>query len=985
MQRRVDRYLAREIVPPFFVAILAFLVFIGLELVISLSDTVFARGAGAAELLRLVLHKLPTLFTYAIPAATLLATFLALGRLAADRELLAFQALGYSLRRLTLPFLMFGALASGVSFTLGEFAVPSAEAAYRRELLALLYRGAIPQVQEAVFFRGLHGETYYVERAEGDRLQGILVYDLTGRIYPVEGRFPTVITAHEGRFQGGTLELTGGRVLRFAPDGGLTELVRFERLTVEAGEDLRRAVLGGKTAAEMSLRELGERIELLRRSGLDPRSLVVEYHSKIAVAVAAFVFVLFGAPLGALLGRRGRAAGAIAGFLLAAAAQGMFVWARTMAQRGVIPAYLGAWLPHLGFGLLGFLLFITLDRLRLRGLLPFLFLLVLVGDLQVAAVPPFSDLRADELVVADGATTLEGRGVRAEFGEYVLEAETLHAREETGGWVIEAEGALLSTSDGELRAARLSARLGPGGELGTVTAHGFSGKSTFRGPEKVETILFSGERGEAQFAAGELARVEAYGVRFTTCPCFPSAPYAVEAQEFVLLPKRWLYARSIVVTSFGIPVGWLPFYVARLGEEASPLFPQIGRVGENWFLRWAIPWTFGEGMAGAVGLTWYPGTGQLDPSLQTTWEDGTLALTPTSLRLQVAGRWAPGPWRAGLDLSPTARAADLSGEAWGWGWSVSWGRTEREEKVYERLPEVSLTRVEKGWLGGNLTFRVSGGIFKEEGTAGWRLGLNLAWSRAWQLGPFSVTTPWQTTFAQYPAEERITLSFSPGLAVGGFSLAYGGRWQIGRSPFQFDADPPQSQITVAFSARMEGWQQRISWGWDLTAGGPLPLKWSVSRSDFACDLMFASPLALDRSRWSLTVKSGPGLLTMEGGLRGSPWQWEDTLVKGHWSGDRFSVFAGARVGMAPLDLARLALSLAWDVVPDWTFSAAIEYDARTGHLVQLEGSAFRSFSGCLRIGVAAGLRGIRFMIEVPAFPQAKIRFAPLDEGLRLGE
>jgi lipopolysaccharide export LptBFGC system permease protein LptF len=974
----------REIVPPFAVAILAFLVFIGLQLVISLSDTVFGRGAGTAELLRLVLYKLPTLFTYAIPAAALLATFLALGRLAADRELLAFQALGYSLRRLTVPFLMFGIVVSGISFTLGEFAVPPAEAAYRRELLTLLYRGAIPQVQEAVFFRGLHGETYYVERAEGEKLHGILVYDLTGRIYPVEGRFPTVITAREGRLQEGALELVGGRVLRFSPDGGLAELVRFERLTVEAGEDLRRAVLGGKTAAEMSLRELGERIELLRRSGLDPRSLVVEYHSKIAVAVAAFVFVMFGAPLGALLGRRGRAAGAIAGFLLAAAAQGLFVWTRTLALRGVLPAYLGAWLPHLGFGLLGLLLFVTLDRLRLRGLLPFLFLLA-VGDLPAASVPPFSAIRADELVVAAGAAALEGRGVRAEFAGYVLEAETLRAREEAEGWAIEAEGALLVATDGELRAARLSARLGPGGELGEVIAHGFSGQSTFRGPEKEETILFSGERGEAQFTGGEFARVEAHGVRFTTCPCFPNAPYVVEAQEFVLLPERWLYARSIVVTSFGMPVGWLPFYVARLGEEAAPLFPEIGWVGEDWFLKWAVPWTLGEGMAGAVGLTWYPGRGQLDPSLQAAWKNGSLALTPTSLRLQVAGQWAPGPWRGTVNVSPVAQAADLSGDAWGWGWAVGWGRAERADKVYERFPEVSLTRSEKDWIGGTMTFRASGGAFREEDVTGWRLGADVGWSRTWQVGPLSFTVPWQVAFAQYQTEERITLALTPSAALGGFTLGYGGRWQVGRSPFQFDAEPPQSRITVGLSARTGGWQQRASWGWDLIVGEPLPLRWNISRDGFAWDLTFAVPLALERSRWSLSVKAGPGLLAVEGGLRGPPWVWEDTRLRMSWIEDVVSVGGWARLGMAPLGLTRVALSMDWTVSSEWMVSGAIEYDARTNTLVQLEGAAFRLFAGCLRIGLAAGLHGIRLVIEVPAFPQARIRFAPLDEGLRLGE
>lgn len=976
----MDRYLVREIVPPFLVAILAFLVFIGLELAISLSDTVFARGAGAAELLRLVLFKLPTLFTYAIPAAALLATFLALGRLAADRELLAFQAVGYSLRRLTVPFLAFGAVASAVSFSLSEFAVPPAEAAYRRELLTLLYRGAVPQVQQAVFFRGLHGEMYYVQRSQGDKLEGILVYDLTGRIYPVEGRFPTVITAQEGRFQGGTLELAAGRVLRFAPDGSLTELVRFERLTVEVEEDLRRAVLGGKTAAEMSLRELGERIALLRRSGLDPRSLEVEYHSKIAVSVAALVFVLFGAPLGLLLGRRGRAAGAIAGFLLAGAAQGMFVWARTLSQRGIIPAAWGAWLPHLGFGLLGLTLLLLADRLRLRGFVPFLFLL-LVTNATAAAVPPFSSLRADELIVAEGARALDARGVRAEFGEYVLEAHTLRAREGTDGWAIEAEGALLTTPDGELRASRLSAELSSRGELSAVRAHGFRGASSFRGPEKEETLLFSGERGEAQFAAGKLARVEAENVRFTTCPCFVDAPYAVEASRFVLVPEKWLYARSITVTSFGIPVGWLPLYVARLGEEGFPLFPEIGWSGGDLFLRWAIPWTFGEGVVGAVGVTWYPRAGRADPSLRVMWENGSLTATAAALRLRVAGEG----WAGTLHLTPTAQEADVGGTWHGWGWAARWGRAGKGDETYERIPEIAIARTEKGWLGGDLSLRFSGGVFREREVVGWRLALSLSWSGRWQLGGVTLSVPWHATFAQYQAEERATGSLNPTVSWGPFSLSYLGRVGIGRSPFQFDTEAPQSQISVGFSARGAGWEERVTWGWDLASGAPLPLRWSLTGGGFSSDVSFTFPLAVARARWSLAVRRGPGRVVVEGGLAGPGRGWDDTVARASWSDGSVSMFAAARVGMVPLALGRLAAGAQWEINPDWSVSGALEYDFRTGRLVQLEGTVVRSIAGCLRLGLAAHLGGIRFSLEVPAFAQAKIRFAPLDEGLRLGE
>ena len=979
----MDRYLAREIVPPFFVAILAFLVFIGLELVISLSDTVVARGAGAAELLRLVSFKLPTLFTYAIPAAALLATFLALGRLAADRELLAFQAVGYSLRRLTVPFVAFGALASGVAFALGEYAVPSAEAAYRQELLALLYRGAVPQVQEAIFFRGLQGETYYVERTEGERLTGILVYDLTGRMYPVEGGFPTVITAEEGRFRGGTLELLAGRVLRFAADGALAEVVRFERLTVEAEEDLRQAVLGGKTPAEMSLHELGGRINLLRRSGLDPRSLVVEYHSKIAVSAAAFVFVLFGAPLGALLGRRGRAAGAIAGFLLAAAAQGLFVWARTLAQRGVIPPYLGAWLPHIGFGLLGLLLLVLLDRLRLRGLLPILVLLAL-GDLSGQAVPPFSSLEADELVLGREAGAIEGWGVRANFGNYALLAEVLRAREGATGWEVEAEGAVLTSAGVELHAVRLTAFLGPSGELEAIKAQGFRGLSTFQGPEKEEELLYSGEEGEVQFQEGEVARVEARRVRFTTCPCFPDAPYTVEAEEFVLVPGRWLYARSIVVTSFGLAVGWLPLYVARLGEEGFPLFPEIGWRGGELFLRWALPWTLGEGIAGAVGITWYPVAGRVDPSLRALWESGDVALTPTSLGLRFSGQGGGGEWRGTFSIGPAAHEVTLGGAWWGWEWALAWGEVEGEAVAYARLPELTLGRVEAGWLGGELALRASGGHFREGATAGWRVALTLSWTGQRRIGPFSLAFPWRLSFAHYALTERITASASPGLTWGPFTFSYQGRVGIGRSLFAFDLDPPQSKLALSFTAGLGGWQERLAGGWDFIASEPLPLVWNLSGFGLSANLSFTFPLAITGARWSLTVEWGPGRLVVGGGYQGGTGTWYDTVGKAFFGGETVTLFAAARLGMDPLLLARLAGSVEWRVTPEWSLFAAIEHDFRTGQLVQIEGSIVRSFLGCLRVGLTVNKSGILFSLDVPAFPQTKVRFDPLDEGLRLG-
>lgn len=132
------------------------------------------------------------------------------------------------------------------------------------------------------------------------------------------------------------------------------------------------------------------------------------------------------------------------------------------------------------------------------------------------------------------------------------------------------------------------------------------------------------------------------------------------------------------------------------------------------------------------------------------------------------------------------------------------------------------------------------------------------------------------------------------------------------------------------------------------------------------------------------MQNGPARLAVTGGTKGDG-AWEDTVARASWSDGSISWFAAARLGMAPVALSRMAAGVEWALTPDWFVSGAIEYDFRTGSLVQLEGGIVRSIAGCLRLGLAAHLGGIRLSLEVPAFAQAKVRFSPLDEGLRLGD
>ncbi len=976
MRTRLDAYLVREILPPFFLSLLAFLVFISLELVLSLSDAVFARGVSAAALLRLLSFKLPYILTLAAPAGALLATFLALARLASDRELLALQALGYSLRRILLPFLGFGLSVSVLCLVFSELVVPEAEALYRRELLAILYRSPTPMVQENVFFRGPQGELFYVDRYTGAKVEGVVVYDLSGRLFP-KSAFPAVVTAREGVLERGELRLREGRVLQFGAAGELTEILGFGELRLEVGEKLEEAVLGGRTPSEMSARELRERIDLLRQSGHDVRHLWVEYHGKLAIAGAAFVFVLFGAPLGVVLGRRGRATGMVVGFLLAAGAQALFLWARTLARRGLLPPFLGGWLPHLVLGALGALLWAGADRLRFRGSVLFLLWALSVGGL---AAPPFTELAAEELVVEAEGRHWRAHQVRLVLGSYTLQAHKAEFREE-GGWTLQAEGARVETDEGWVEAQILWSQLSPSGEITRAELRRFQGQARFLGPEKPELLFFSAEQGVVDLDQGEITRLWGTQVLFTTCPCVEGAPYLVRAEEFLLLPERWLLVRNLRVDSFGYPVVWLPFYAARLGEEGIPFLPEVGRTGLGWFLRWSIPWSPWEGAVGALVLTWFPEAGQIQPGLSAAWEAGSFSLSADQGFLRVRGRVGGEPWQGQARWRANTLTLDLSGKVQGWDVSISAGTVESGTGRYVRRPELALSRALSAWEG-ELRVRLGIGQFQEEGRQSWRVGLGLSWARTMSLGLAQLRLAWEAGLDQYMGAERLYLAANPSWAWGGISLWTQQRLTLGRSPFTFDALPTQSQIGLTLGTRSRGWTQKLSLGWDLLGPAPLPASWSLSGPNLSLQVsvrLFPTLGVQARAQWR---GRGPNwLVEASGSYTGT---WQDVLLRGTFSGEGTDLAWGLRLSPWPLALRRLYLDAKGAISPEWSWSAVFEYDLTFRSVVQAEVGLFRTFAGCLRLGLRLGLGTFRLSLDVPAFPAFSVTFAPLDEGLRVG-
>jgi LPS export ABC transporter permease LptF len=443
----VDRYLIREMVFPFVLAVAGFVLFIVLNLIPQLSDFMLDRNVPLLTLFQMLAYRLPELLVYGLPVGVLFAIFWALGRLSHDRELVALQAAGFSLRRLMLPVVLMGVITTGAAFAVGELWMPWANHRYYDLLREIFFIRSSPQIRESTFIKISDTAYAYIERYDPTtkKLSNVMVFDQGGGEYLAEldARFPKIIVAPEGEWDGEYWRLTQGKLHKLRDDGQLEYTLTFEKLSIRTGPYLQRIFLEQRTPHEMGIAELYQQIQGLRRSRLGAESLIVELHSKIAVPFSALVFALFGAPLSLIFAQggapRGRAAGVILSVVLVACYQGLLLWMSTLGKRGVIAPALAPWVPNILFLVLGVLLLIWVDRLsrldlfaRLRQLFALVLLCgALSGFAGLAQEPPplAFDLQADRLTVARDWSEIAAEGhVRFTYEKGRLQADRLSAQ-----------------------------------------------------------------------------------------------------------------------------------------------------------------------------------------------------------------------------------------------------------------------------------------------------------------------------------------------------------------------------------------------------------------------------------------------------------------------------------------------------------------------------------------------------------------------------
>ena len=366
MPRIIDRYVIREIIPPFLLALLVFTFILIIPFLIDLAEDLIAKGVPAGTILQLTVTLLPQALALTIPMALLIGLLVALGRLSADREFVVMMACGISPYRLLQPILVFSVICWGLTSWVMLKAMPDSNQRFREISTEIAMNRAEGEVRPRVFFEDFPNIVLYVREVpkNGQGWLGVLAADTSNPSSPV------IFIAKSGRMivdrQARTIEMVleeGTRHSTKLEDPSAYEVLKFERTIVSLNPESVFPRTGpARGERELSVEELQARAVELQAQGISPHRPIMEIHKKFSVPVACFVFAVLGLALGASNRKDGKLAAFVLGIAVIFGYYVIMFTAEALTKGFWVPAWLSMWLPNIILGAAG--VFLLINRAR---------------------------------------------------------------------------------------------------------------------------------------------------------------------------------------------------------------------------------------------------------------------------------------------------------------------------------------------------------------------------------------------------------------------------------------------------------------------------------------------------------------------------------------------------------------------------------------------------------------------------------------------
>jgi LPS export ABC transporter permease LptG/LPS export ABC transporter permease LptF len=361
--RIIDRYIVRQVLMPFCIGLVVFTFVFIIRTLMDYVEPLVAKGISALILVRVILLLIPQALALSIPMSLLLGLLVAFGKLSANREFVALQACGISLRRLLLPVGFVSLAGWAATSYVMLVGVPESNQAFRELTFGVMADRAEGEVKPRVFFDDFPNLVLYVRDvpAGGGGWNGVFMADFR------PGQPRSVYIARRGGVivdrQHETVQLVLEDVFQHTPDNDVSDLSHTARLELRVDPESLFPKGGPlKTEHEMTIAELRDKIAFHESKGISTHNQRLAIYQKFSIPVACIVFGVIGLALGAT-NRRDSALGSFGlGIAVVFAYYVPLFLFPQMMKGGWVTPWLAAWLPNILLGAFALVLFVWRDR-----------------------------------------------------------------------------------------------------------------------------------------------------------------------------------------------------------------------------------------------------------------------------------------------------------------------------------------------------------------------------------------------------------------------------------------------------------------------------------------------------------------------------------------------------------------------------------------------------------------------------------------------
>jgi LPS export ABC transporter permease LptF/LPS export ABC transporter permease LptG len=299
--RILDRYLVREIIPPFAIGLLVLTFALMMPPILKYGEALVEKGASWLTIARVLWTLAPQALSITIPMALLVGILVALGRLSADREFVALQACGVSVFRVLRPIAFLAIVGTAATTYETIIALPDANQTFREITFNIIASNAESDIKPRVFFSsfpnrilyvrdmppdGAWRDVFFADDTKADQTtvyfarSGRLLIDRAKRTVQLlleDGTSHTTYTSRPDGYDGSAF---GTLILNMDAD------TVFPRMQIIKGDN------------EMTIAELRQKIAEGEKSGGFTASQRFTIQQKFAIPAACLVLSLIGLALG---------------------------------------------------------------------------------------------------------------------------------------------------------------------------------------------------------------------------------------------------------------------------------------------------------------------------------------------------------------------------------------------------------------------------------------------------------------------------------------------------------------------------------------------------------------------------------------------------------------------------------------------------------------------------------------------------------------